>query len=391
MAAQKARMRFSGPKSDVPRPSSLLARIFRPILFALAVLTGWRPQRDSLYETERNRPPSRPDRVFGKVVLGLAAQDWLLLAYLVVLLVGVVYGGGSRRVTALACLSGDLGVFLLVLFVVRWRTLTPSLPKAIGYRLAIFVPVLGSFLQLQYILPAASGPAVDARLYALDLHLFGVEPAVAWDRFVTPATTEWFAFFYYGYFFLIALHVFPMMILSSNVRTLNAFSFGFIWVYCVGHVLYTFVPALGPYAYLSGHFRHELDGPFWWQLVKQAVASVDGGARTDVFPSLHTAVPSFIAAFSFQHRKDSPFRYSWLPLALFTTQIIAATMFLRWHYAIDVVAGLVLAGSALAVTRVALWWDEARVLAGGPAVWPVLKRNGRPRRRSESPVDATAR
>ena len=152
---------------------------------------------------------------------------------------------------------------------------------------------------------------------------------------------------------------------------LARFSFGFIWLYCVGHALYTFVPAYGPYAFLAHDFKHTLDGPLWWKLVRNAVDSVDGGARTDVFPSLHTALPTYLSLFSFLERRRSPFRYTWLPLTLCTTQIIAATMFLRWHYLIDICAGLLLAVSGILVSRLAVRWDAARERQGGGPVWPL--------------------
>lgn len=301
----------------------------------------------------------------------LAAQDWLLLAYLGVLLAQVLSGHGPRRTAAIEWVLLDLGVWLTVLGLTRTSALEshPRVASAL-YRMGIGFPVLASFLQLQWILPTAGRTPMDADLYALDMRVFGVEPAQAWDRFVTPGTTEWFAFFYYGYFFLIAVHVLPLLGMAKSSPFLARFSFGFIWLYCVGHALYTFVPAYGPYSFFAHDFKNSLSGSFWWPLVRSAVDSVDGGARTDVFPSLHTAMPTYLSIFSFQNRKRLPFKWTWLPLSLFTTQIIAATMFLRWHYLIDICAGITLAVSAIVMSRVALRWDETRVRAGGPAPWP---------------------
>jgi hypothetical protein len=317
-------------------------------------------------------------RAIKAILLALASQDWLLLGYLLFLMARVCAHDSPQKAPALICLGLDFVVFVLALVFVRGRLLGGR-PASVLYRLALFVPVLGSFLQLHYILPAASGPAVDAELHALDLRVFGFEPAASWDRFVSPATTEWFAFFYYGYFFLIALHVFPFLFFGyrRDGRLLTMFGLGFLWVYCAGHTIYTFVPAYGPYHHLS--FSSTLSGSFWWPLVKSAVSSVNESVRTDVFPSLHTAVPTYLAMFSFKNRRLFPFRYTWLPLSLFATQIIAATMFLRWHYLIDIAAGITLAASSLLATRLGLLWDDARVAAGGGSVWPTLLRSADPR------------
>lgn len=106
------------------------------------------------------------------------------------------------------------------------------------------------------------------------------------------------------------------------------------------------VPGYGPFLAMAEHFQNELPDGVWLNLVLAAVDS--GGAQKDIFPSIHTAAPTFIALFSFRHRHRVPFRYTWLPVNFFALNIIIATMFLRWHYLIDVVAGL-------AVGAIALW------------------------------------
>jgi membrane-associated phospholipid phosphatase len=55
------------------------------------------------------------------------------------------------------------------------------------------------------------------------------------------------------------------------------------------------------------------------------------------------------------------------------TQIIVATMFLRWHYLIDVVAGLVLAIAAtLLAERIADWERLRRERLGVQPAWMPL-------------------
>ncbi len=308
-----------------------------------------------------------------------AAHDWLLLAYLTALFLRVLAGHGERRTVALECLAFDLVVFALILVLMRGGVFKNEVAGGLVYRAGLLLPILGSFFQLQYILPSASGPPLDAELYAFDMRVFGFEPALSWDRFVTPTTTEWFAFFYYGYFFIIAVHVLPPLFFGRDSQMLRRLAFGFMWTYCVGHLTYTLLPAYGPYAYLAPRFTHTLDGSFWWPLVKRAAESVDEGSRTDVFPSLHTAVPTFLTLFSFQHRARLPFRYTWLPLGLFTSQIILATMFLRWHYFVDIFGGIALAISGLLVSRAALRFDARRTVRAGTSVWPPpFRPSGRP-------------
>ena len=364
----------------------------------LATLVGVRPQRDVFYETVATAPAPKQESMddasrspLARALRSFAVQDWVVTLYLVIYALAVLQGHGPERPIALLCIGGDLVVVLGALFLVRSGLLKPSLFSSALYRFALFGAVFGSFLQFQYLLPTASARSLDAQIYALDLRIFGFEPSVSWDRFVNPGTTEWFSFFYYGYFFILAAHVFPFMLFGKEPKLLGEFSLGIITVFCAAHAIYLAVPGYGPYAFLAPHFQHELSGPYWWRLVKETVDSVDGRARTDIFPSLHTAAPTFLALFSFRHRKTRPFTFTWLPLAFFVTQIILATMFLRWHYLIDICAGLTLALTCMVfASRASRWEVAARVERGVPPVFTPLKlpRFARPRDRVSAPSES---
>jgi membrane-associated phospholipid phosphatase len=126
---------------------------------------------------------------------------------------------------------------------------------------------------------------------------------------------------------------------------------GALAVCALGHIGYTLVPGAGPYATI--HFDEPLRGGFWWHQVEVMVANA--GAHLDIFPSLHTAYPTFFAIHVFAHRARPPYRYLWPAYAFFAANILVATMFLRWHWLIDVIAGVALAlfarQLALIVTR----------------------------------------
>jgi membrane-associated phospholipid phosphatase len=250
-------------------------------------------------------------------------------------------------------------VFLVAtLIVVRGGILKHTVLTPLSYRFAIYGTVQLSYFFLASLLPLVNGTTLDAELYRLDTGLFGVEPAMAMDAIVSSLTTEWFAFFYYGYFFVLALHVIPILMFARHPRVVGEFALGMLTVFCLGHIGYMLVPGFGPYRAMADHFQHALPSGMWMDLVRVTVAS--GGAQMDIFPSLHTAAPTFIAIYSFRHRQKLPFRYTWPVVALFAVNIIIATMFLRWHYVIDVVAGLCLAALALFVAKRATDFELAR-------------------------------
>lgn len=318
--------------------------------------------RASRTSQTRAEPSTREARraTLGLPVLHLASQDWLIVAFLLIQLAALAFGKGPDRAECAAWVAADLAAYLAVVVLVRGAVLPwGGAASSLLYRAAILGVVSGSYLQLRRILPAVSPWADDARIYWIDLHIFGAEPAIALDRYVSPAATEWFSFFYFSYFMIVLAHVLPMLLLERDLLVLSRFAVGLLLVFLTAHVLYMVVPGRGPYWYLAAEFGHPLQGGAFWRLVGRAVQA--GGAQKDIFPSLHTAVPTYLAMFSFRHRNLSPFKYTWGVIAFFATQIIIATMFLRWHYLVDVIAGLFLAVFAsVAGHRVANWEDAKR-------------------------------
>jgi hypothetical protein len=332
------------------------------------ILTSFPSLRVAL---ERVRP-AKTNLVVG-ALSRFAAQDWMVGAYLMVLTVAVVMGAGPRKSTAITMMLADSAFFWTFMVIARCNLGRFRVVGDLLYRVGLIGGVITTFLQLHYILPTVSQVPLDAQIYNVDLAVFGFEPAMAWDRYVTPATTEWFSFFYYSYFFILCLFVVPMGLFEKRIRILSELSFGLLFVVCVGHSLYVLVPGRGPYLHLEGQFQHTLSGGFWWPLVSEAVRSVDGAMRTDIFPSLHTACPTFLTLFSFRNRAHKPYRYIWPVAAFFTSQIILATMFLRWHYLLDICAGLTLATTAfLLSSRVVRAEARERTLRTLGAVWRPL-------------------
>jgi hypothetical protein len=271
-----------------------------------------------------------------------AIQDWIVLAYALFLNLAVAVAPAGPVHDRCALRVGAL--LLLLLFTlagVRGRLIPGSFWPALVYRIGVYGVVQISYFFFRELLPLVNPRSLDAELHGLGVELFGAEPALRLDAIVTPVTSEWFAFFYFGYFFVLATHVLPIVFLGKDKRLLGEFTFGLIFMFCVGHSLYMLVPGFGPYRAIAGEFQHALPSGMWLNVVMEAVA--EGGAQKDIFPSLHTCAPTFIALYSFRHRALPPYRYTWPLVLFFAANIIVATMFLRWHWLVDVVVGLALA------------------------------------------------
>jgi membrane-associated phospholipid phosphatase len=262
-----------------------------------------------------------------------------------------------------------LAFFLLVVVPVRAGLWRDGLFAPLGYRVALQGTVQTSYFFFAAFLPLVNPRSLDAELHALDLSLFGFEPCIVLQDYITPFTSEWFAFFYFCYFLILTLHTIPIVLFVEHERLLGEYTMGMLTVFCIGHVLYMLVPGFGPVRALSDQLAVAFPHGLWLDTVMETVKS--GGAQKDIFPSLHTAAPTFITLFSFRHRNHIPFRFSWPIVGFFTVNIILATMYLRWHWLVDVVAGLTLAvfGWWLAVVVTARELDRRDRCALGRA-WP---------------------
>ncbi|MEM1031294.1 MAG: phosphatase PAP2 family protein [Myxococcota bacterium] len=218
------------------------------------------------------------------------------------------------------------------------------------YRFLYVYVMLRSYLMLRDLLPALRPDSLDAELLAIDRALFGGTPALWLDRFNHQPVIEWFSAFYFSYFLICAFCVGFIMWGVRDLKLLRTYAIGGAIVFYIGQLIYVAVPGYGPLKYLADSFDAPLAGGFFWGLVEATVAQ--GGAMKDIFPSLHTALPTYFTLFAFFAAKTDPrFRIISRVLAFMTVNIIISTMLLRWHYAIDVVAGLALAFGALSFAR----------------------------------------
>jgi membrane-associated phospholipid phosphatase len=297
-------------------------------------------------------------------------QDWVVFTYLLVLNALLLLRIGEPGYLRSALEMGSLlGFFLFVVLPVRGNLVRDGFVAPLAYRVAIHGTVQTSYFFFVAYLPLINPGNLDRQLYALDLQLFGFEPSVVLERFISPFTSEWFAFFYFCYFFVLALHSIPIVLFERRERLLGEFTLGMLLVFCVGHLGYLCVPGFGPVRELEDYWTKQFPSGLWVNTVLETVKS--GGAQKDIFPSLHTAAPTFISLFSFRNRKHLPFSRTWPVVAFFTVNIIVATMFLRWHWLIDVVVGILLAllAHGLAI-RITAWDLERRSARGLGPSWP---------------------
>jgi hypothetical protein len=179
---------------------------------------------------------------------------------------------------------------------------------------------------------ALGTPARDGELLACDEWLFGTTPAVVLERFVTPWLTDLLSACYLSY--LIYLLVVLVWGLAQSEGTIRRYSASIFAGAASGYLTYLLVPALGPALAFPQLFSVPLPGGVLTQINDSVVAR--GRADYDTFPSLHLLQTLLLLD---NDRRDCPSRF-WIMLGP-ALGLVVSTVYLRHHYAIDLLAGVV--------------------------------------------------
>lgn len=174
----------------------------------------------------------------------------------------------------------------------------------------------------------------DLILEKIDSWMFlGQNPLLVLESWIKPALSEWMAFAYssYGPFFAI---VFGSLYLKDENQPAEELIFMSTLALAIGYASYTIIPAKGPM--FTQHFSIPLD-LYYMKEFKNLYMDQPRIDR-DCFPSLHTALTLIFLYSSWKNIR--PLFWILLPIAIF---IPIACVYLRYHYVVDVFAGILLA------------------------------------------------
>jgi membrane-associated phospholipid phosphatase len=304
-----------------------------------------------------------------KVTEALAAEptsirlnpaDIVVIAYLaIVALLIVIF---SRRIEYWAWLgAAHLVVIALVVLLARFGPsgsavtasprlrVSPSPPLRVLWFLRGWYPILLiglTYKELTYLIPRIHPRDFDAMLAAIDYRMFGVNPTVWIERFTWPPLTEVLQLTYSTYYLLPVI----LGVVLWRKRWLDKY---FFWVFVVmfgfylSYLGYLAVPAIGP-RFLPSIIEAQtkpLTGVWLFLPVRQMLDRAEGITR-DCFPSGHTELTLLVLYYS--HRFHRRTFWWFLPFGI---GIILSTVYLRYHYVIDVVAGALVAAIVVVVAK----------------------------------------
>jgi membrane-associated phospholipid phosphatase len=191
-------------------------------------------------------------------------------------------------------------------------------------------------------------------LAAAEQWLFGGQPVLWAERYVTPARTEFFNFFYVN-FHLVAPSVILALWLTGKRAEARQVLLGVILCFYSGYVLYVIFPAAPPRLYYEslGAFHVSLTGGPITRLQSALIDMMPNHAARAAYPSLHSAVGVLSVYYAWNYC-----RWLFPPLLVFVILMLTSTVYLRHHWVVDLLAGLVLVPwSVWLAPRVEEFWD----------------------------------
>lgn len=333
--------------------------LFIGFIQVFTVVAAWRAYRSAVGQSTK---PSNvliglvvllPIIVVGLFTAGLLKVQWKP-AYLDkgwYLVAALVLGAGGFTAKALPKEGRAKGILGLGVFMAKdvLRFARDWLP---------FIALLSTYENALRLVGRVRSTLYDPEMFLLDELIFRGHLDVWFQKIVSAKLTEAFAFFYNG------LYLFPIVVgmtlyLQWRHREFRAFLLAFIVAGWVGYLGYLLVPVIGPRYFYPELYSVPLyatkvtdslretamqtaseAGMRFLALAEQVSdrAAYGGQYPRNCFPSLHTAWGVVVLICSYRYTR--PLFYI---LAIPLLWMIAATSYLRFHYMVDVLAGVLLA------------------------------------------------
>lgn len=256
-------------------------------------------------------------------------------------------------------------VAIALIFILAYETDTR---RTVGFmqlhRWYLYGAVLLVFKELYLMVRPIHPVDYDQLLIDIDRWIFGVNPTEWFTQFAHPVITEILQIGYSSYYLL-------FIILGIDVYRKHSWKgfdtavFMVVYGFYLSYLGYFLLPAVGPRFTLHpfDQLNQELPGLFlteplrafvnWGESIPAHLPNPVDFVQRDVFPSGHTQLSLIVVYCAFHYR----IKTRWLIAAL-TTLLIIGTVYLRYHYVIDLIAGaLFFLFTIWSGWRIITWWE----------------------------------
>ncbi|MDI6744744.1 MAG: phosphatase PAP2 family protein [Thermodesulfovibrionales bacterium] len=208
------------------------------------------------------------------------------------------------------------------------------------------------FDSLEWVVHYVNPKDIDSLLVRLDYMILGNHPTVMLEAVMNPFLTDILQTAYSTYYFLPV--VFGIALIKNNQREeFNRSLFLILFCFYLSYTGYIIWPAIGPRFTLDHLQTQKLQGFLIAEQMQNLLNRLEGIKR-DAFPSGHTGVALTVLYLAYKYKRTL-FRI-YLPIV---GLLLFSTVYCRYHYVVDVIAGVILAIAAIFSGEIYYrWWEK---------------------------------
>jgi len=207
--------------------------------------------------------------------------------------------------------------------------------------------ILFTFKELYYLIAPIRQQNYDWLFIEIDRWMFGGDPAKFLLQYSFPFLTELLQIVYAMFYFLPVILAFALL-QDKRYIALDFAVFSIIYGFYLSYIGYFTLPAIGPRFTLHDFslLSQKLPGLFFTPYLRKLIdigesipkGTIDPAAvvQRDAFPSGHTMITLIVMYLSIKLKSRT--RFFFIPIG---TLLIFATVYLWYHYVIDLIGGLI--------------------------------------------------
>jgi len=242
-------------------------------------------------------------------------------------------------------------ILLGLLFVFKWASDQKVTRKggAFFYHFSPIIFIVSIYESLGNLIQHLQ-PDIDPWLVKIDLFIFGVEPTLWIQKWIVPWFTDILSLAYLSYYFIPVVLI-AVLYLKHRMTEFDRAMFVLAFGYYISFIGYILFPAVGPRYALTHLYSVPLEGSFITDFVRDTLNALEHNKR-DCMPSGHTQIVLMVLFLAYRYEKF--LFYLFFPIIC---GLILSTVYLRYHYVIDLLVGGGLGiGCTIIGHRLYGWW-----------------------------------
>ena len=259
----------------------------------------------------------------------------------------------------------NLAIIVLI-GILAWGAETKQTKLLIGlHRWYCYFIIIFIFKEIYLMVHPIHPVDYDQFFISIDRWMFGVNPTEWMMRFAHPVLTEILQIAYFSYYILfIVLGV--ELYRRYAIEDFDKAAFLIVYGFYLSYLGYFVLPGVGPRFTLHSFSSLELELPgiLLTDLLRAIINVGESIPRAhpnpievvqrDVFPSGHTQLTIIVMTLGLRYRLKA----RWF-LLVFGSLLIVATVYLRYHYVVDLIAGALLAWFTIwSGDKLEPWWRK---------------------------------